>query len=74
MESNNEKKNEVVEAKVIVEEPKQTSKKKLAAIGVAIAVGTACVTTVALAAIAAFVGKNETDDDDFTFEEVDEES
>lgn len=71
MESN-EKKNEVVEAKaeVIVEDPKKTSKKKLAAIGVAIAVGTAAVTTVALAALGAFIGKNEADDDDgFVFEE-----
>lgn len=61
---NTEKKDEnIVEAKVIVEEPKKADKKKLVGVGVAVAVVTAIATTLGLAAVSAFVGRDDEDED-----------
>lgn len=61
---NTEKKDEnIVEANVIIEEPKKADKKKLVGVGVAVAVVTAIATTLGLAAVSAFVGRDDEDED-----------
>lgn len=61
---NTEKKDEnIIEANVIVEEPKKADKKKLVGVGVAVAVVTAIATTLGLAAVSAFVGHDDEDED-----------